>query len=105
MFIEFFLHSMWFKFLHHWNDEVTNTCEATKSNHTAQCKFPFEYKGKVYHTCTYDHSKFIGGKSTWCATKTETDSIEDRDQMVDWGECPSDCKNDLSAGKLIYMII
>ena len=63
-----------------------------------RCKFPFEHRGKVYHTCTYDHSE-IKGKKAWCSTEVDGKNSTDMGRVSSWGFCDMEtCDTDLSKG-------
>ena len=73
-----------------------NKCKTEKGH---WCKFPFEHRGKVYHTCTYDHSEIISGKKPWCATEVDAKNGTDIGRVSSWDKCdPIGCENDLSKG-------
>ena len=64
-----------------------------------RCKFPFEHRGKVYHTCTYDHSEIISGKKPWCSTEVDAKNSTDIDRVSSWDACDiNTCDTDLSKG-------
>ena len=64
-----------------------------------RCKFPFEHRGKVYHTCTYDHSEIIKDKTAWCSTEVYAKNSTDIGRLSSWGFCDMNtCDTDLSKG-------
>ena len=69
------------------------------------CKFPFEHRGKVYHTCTYDHSEVISNHQPWCATEIKAKNSSEIGHVTGWGVCNNaTCKNDLSKCKYNHVI-
>ena len=37
-------------------------------NGNKACIFPFEFDGKTYNACTWDHAKYFGNGKPWCGT-------------------------------------
>uniref|UniRef100_A0A0K2TH90 Epididymal spermbinding protein 1like [Chrysemys picta] n=1 Tax=Lepeophtheirus salmonis TaxID=72036 RepID=A0A0K2TH90_LEPSM len=52
---------------------------------TAQCYFPFKYKGKLYNGCT----RIDFGGNRWCGTAPDVD-------IIHWAECDPECPDDNS---------
>jgi len=60
------------------------TSKCTANAGSSQCKFPFKYKGSVYHACTFNDYHTL-----WCATETN----DAGDFNHEWGHCDHDtCK-------------
>ena len=49
------------------------------------CRFPFSFQGKLYHSCTKDHSE---NGQPWCAIQ-----VDDRGIVINgkWGDCDLGC--------------
>ena len=52
---------------------------------STDCVFPFSFQGKVYRSCTKDHSE---NGQPWCATQ-----VDDRGIVINgkWGDCKLGC--------------
>ena len=65
----------------------------TKGN--KPCKFPFNYNGKTYQTCTKDGARPEAGP--WCPFKVDSNG---NFSTNNWGYCIEDCpKEDLKNGE------
>ena len=49
------------------------------------CIFPFEYQGRTYKTCTYDHSN---EGIPWCMTNKTVKNGHDTKYIESWADCP-----------------
>ena len=49
-----------------------------------QCKFPFKYGGKVFHSCTKFNVKGGEFPDFWCSTQTDRNNNH---QKGKWGDC------------------
>ena len=67
--------------------EATSNCLTTRGKH---CVFPFTYKGKTYHQCTFDHpSDDSRNGQSWCGTRGYVEYPNW--DGVGWGYCGDGC--------------
>merc|ERR550532_1228802 len=52
------------------------------------CKFPFEFRGKVFASCTTD---FDPENRSWCSTKVDSQGVHISGQG-EYGYCPASCR-------------
>ena len=54
------------------------------------CTFPFEYKGTIYHGCTWDSST-LTAKKPWCSTIADKNNGKHKGGIGEWGFCTFEC--------------
>ena len=52
------------------------------------CVFPFEFRGKVYKTCTWEHAE--PDNKAWCSTAVDNEGLHISGQGK-WGHCGPSC--------------
>ena len=70
---------------------LSTLISACKTVNDEACDIPFQYRGKTYHTCTYDYSS---GKP-WCQANITYKNGESEES---WGVCDKNCPHDHYSG-------